>query len=163
MSPEKRSYVMSCIRSTRTKPELLLGSMMHASGFRYRKYAKDLPGKPDFVFRSLRTVVFMDGDFWHGWKFATWAHKLPDFWREKIKRNRERDRKNIMELRCQGWKVIRVWEHQIKKDPDAVLARITKILTLKRHVIYKDNEVLKARSKIKTHSPDDRRNDKKQL
>lgn len=125
MSRERRSYVMSQIRSTNTKPERIFGSLMHSAGLRYRKHAKDLPGKPDFVFRSLRIAVFVDGDFWHGWKLPEWQHKLEEnYWKKKITRNRERDTKNTLALQKMGWKVIRVWEHQIHNRPHNELGRV---------------------------------------
>jgi len=125
MSTEARSRVMASIRSNNTKPEKQLGSMMFKAGLRYRKYVKDLPGKPDFVFSGSKVVVFVDGDFWHGWRFPQWEHKMEKpYWKEKINKNRERDKKNHATLRRMGWKVIRVWEHQLKDNPDKVLARI---------------------------------------
>ena len=102
---------------------------MHRVGLRYRKHVKDLPGKPDFVFRRLKVVVFVDGDFWHGYKLSEWEHKLSrGYWHEKIKRNVERDRINRKALRVAGWKVIRVWEHQMQQRPDQRLAGIQRAL-----------------------------------
>ena len=131
MSPEKRSYVMSCIRSTNTKLERCLGSLMHRAGLRYRKYVKTLPGKPDFVFFRLRIVVFVDGDFWHGWRFPQWEHKLTPYWHEKIAKTRARYKRNFAKLRRQEWTVIRVWEHQLKRDPDGVLKRVLQVVVEK--------------------------------
>jgi len=125
MSREARSRVMASIRSTGTKPEKLLGSMLHKQGLRYRKHAKDLPGKPDFVFRKIKVAVFVDGDFWHGWRLPLWEEKLEkNYWREKIRRNRERDKKNHAKLRRMGWKVIRIWEHQLDRNPENVIKKI---------------------------------------
>jgi len=122
MPPESRRRIMSAIKSKNTKPEVLLGSMMHRAGLRYRKHAKDLPGRPDFVFRSLKIAVFVDGDFWHGYKLHEWEHKLsPGYWDKKIKGNVERDCVNREALRTAGWRVIRIWEHQLKNCPELML------------------------------------------
>jgi DNA mismatch endonuclease (patch repair protein) len=91
-----------------------------------------LPGKPDFVFPRARLIVFIDGDFWHGWRFPQWRDKLQPYWREKIERNRRRDRRNMQALRRCGWKVLRVWEHQLQRDPEKVLQRIAAARRAKR-------------------------------
>ena len=128
MSPEARSRLMSRIRGKDTGPERRLRSVLHARGLRFRKHVRELPGTPDIVFTRARVVVFVDGDFWHGWRFPLWEHKLSPFWAEKIRRNRQRDRRNFAKLRRMGWKVIRVWEHQIEKDVDSVADRIQRIV-----------------------------------
>ncbi len=76
MTAEQRSRTMSRIRKTDTKPELTIRRLAFARGLRYRKYSAHLPGKPDLVFSSARVVVFVDGDFWHGWRFEEWEQKL---------------------------------------------------------------------------------------
>ena len=119
---------MSRIRGKDTGPERRLRSVLHARGLRFRKHVRELPGTPDIVFTRARVVVFVDGDFWHGWRFPLWEHKLSPFWAEKIRRNRQRDRRNFAKLRRMGWKVIRVWEHQIEKDVDSVADRIQRIV-----------------------------------
>lgn len=124
MSREKRSYVMSCIRSKNTRPEKMLRSLLHRSGLRFRIHDNTLPGKPDILFKTARVVIFVDGDFWHGWRFPQWENKLPPYWKKKIRSNRRRDRRNHAKLRRLGWEVIRVWEHQLLKRPDQVVARI---------------------------------------
>jgi len=129
MSREARSRVMASIRSTNTKLERLLATMIHKAGLRYRKYAKDLPGKPDFVFRSVKVAVFVNGDFWHGWQLPKWEHKLSSkYWKGKIRGNRARDRRNHAALRRMGWKVIRIWEHQLKRNPEAAAINIIRIV-----------------------------------
>jgi DNA mismatch endonuclease (patch repair protein) len=75
-----------------------------------------LPGKPDIVFPVLRTAIFVDGDFWHGYHFCKWGKKLPEYWKRKIETNQRRDRRNFQKLRRRGWFVIRIWEHSIKKN-----------------------------------------------
>jgi len=85
---------------------------------------KELPGKPDIVFPRAKIAVFVDGDFWHGYRFPTWEHKLSQFWKDKIRKNRERDKRNFAKLRRMGWRVIRVWQHSIEADLDGVVQRI---------------------------------------
>ena len=136
MTSEKRSALMSRIRGKDTKPEQAVAMMLARRGFFHETQARDLPGRPDFVMREVRLVLMVDGDFWHGWRFATWRDKLSPTWEEKIAANRTRDARNIRSLRKQGWKVVKLWEHQIKNDPDGCEARIKRIwfdqaLTLK--------------------------------
>lgn len=103
-------------------------STLHARGLRYRKNVSSLPGKPDVVFRLAKVVVFVDGRFWHGWKFAEWRDKLAPYWREKIDRNRRRDTQVARKLRRQGWSVVRVWEHELDSDAERCVERIVKTL-----------------------------------
>jgi DNA mismatch endonuclease, patch repair protein len=108
---------MASIRSKNTKPEKVLGSLLFNEGLRFRKHASDIPGKPDIVFRSIKMAIFVNGDFWHGWRFPVWKKKLKKgYWSDKIRKNRERDQKNYKFLRNQGWKVITVWEHQLEAN-----------------------------------------------
>lgn len=124
LTKEQRSRTMSRIRRANTKPELVLRRLLHAQGLRYRTHVSHLPGCPDVVFGPCRIVVFIDGDFWHGWRFPTWCHKLKPYWKKKISGNRARDRRNFRRLRSLGWTVLRVWEHQIEEDPYACAHRI---------------------------------------
>jgi DNA mismatch endonuclease, patch repair protein len=125
MTREQRSRTMSRIRKTDTKPELIVRRLTFSRGLRYRKYAAHLPGKPDLVFATARVAVFVDGDFWHGWRFGKWEHKLSsEYWRTKIRRNRERDRKNRRRLRNDGWTVVRIWEHEVEANREACVDRI---------------------------------------
>jgi DNA mismatch endonuclease, patch repair protein len=113
MSPEQRSFTMSRIRKTNTKPELIIRRLTFLRGLRYRKYSAELPGKPDLVFVGPMVAVFVDGDFWHGWRFEEWEPKLSSvYWKEKIRRNRERDGEQSARLKAAGWMVIRIWEHE---------------------------------------------------
>jgi len=116
MTTEQRSRTMSRIRSKNTQPELLLRRLLHAKGLRYRIHVARLPGNPDIVFCCGRVAIFVDGDYWHGWRFACWAHKLSPYWRGKIALNRSRDSSSRRRLRRLGWIVIRIWEHQIRSD-----------------------------------------------
>ena len=128
MSPEKRSYIMSCIRSKNTAPERRLGSALHRLGLRYRKHSADLPGKPDFVFPRHHLVVFVDGDFWHGWRLPLWEKKLKPYWKRKIRYNRRRDRSNRAKLRRRGWTVVRIWEHELNKSMDKAVAKVLRAI-----------------------------------
>jgi DNA mismatch endonuclease (patch repair protein) len=89
-----------------------------------------LPGRPDFVFRDRRVVVFVDGDFWHGWRFPVWRDKLSEAWEAKIEANRRRDARNFRRLRRQGWKVVRIWEHQLDADPQVCLQRVLAVVAV---------------------------------
>jgi DNA mismatch endonuclease (patch repair protein) len=124
LTSEQRSYTMSRIRSRNTKPELIVRSLTHARGLRFRIHERRLPGCPDLVFANARVVVFIDGDFWHGWRFPRWKNKLSAFWEKKIAGNRKRDRTNFRRLRYKGWIVIRLWEHEVKNDPRKCVDRI---------------------------------------
>lgn len=111
-------------RGKDTGPEVRVRSYLHRSGLRFRKHVKDLPGTPDIVFARARVVVFVDGDFWHGYRFADWQDQVSDFWKRKISGTRSRDRENRRKLRSSGWTVIRLWEHQIEQDFDGSIQEI---------------------------------------
>jgi DNA mismatch endonuclease (patch repair protein) len=115
---------MSLIRSKDTQPELTIRRLLHARGLRFRKHAGWLPGRPDIVFVNAKVTVFVDGDYWHGWRFPRWSGKLAAYWKHKIEGNRRRDGLNFRRLRRQGWLVIRVWEHQVKCDAASCADRI---------------------------------------
>lgn len=121
---EKRSWVMSRIRRKDTKPERRLLLALHASGLRYRKQYRAARGRPDAAFPRARVLVFMDGDFWHGYRLPAWEGKLKAWWREKLRRNRRRDRNVTRALRRAGWTVVRVWEHQVKDELEDQVLRI---------------------------------------
>jgi len=124
LTQEQRSYCMSRIKGKDTGPEIRVRSELHKRGFRFRKHLKELPGKPDVVFTKAKVVVFIDGDFWHGYRFPTWEHKVSDFWKTKISKNRERDTKNHRRLRNMGWTVIRLWQHDLTRDFENSIERI---------------------------------------
>lgn len=132
MSPEKRSALMSRIRGKNTGPERAVGAIVDALGLEAEFHARDLPGRPDMVLRALRVAIFVDGDFWHGWRFPAWRRKLSEKWELKIAANRRRDALNHAKLRRAGWLVIRIWEHQVDDDPDRVSQRLRKLLTGRR-------------------------------
>lgn len=124
LTPEQRSFCMSRIKGKDTGLEMRVRSALHRRGLRFRKHVKDLPGKPDVVFRNARVAVFVDGDFWHGYRFPSWEDKVSDFWKKKINRNRERDAANHRKLRQMEWTVIRLWQHEVEADFDACIDRI---------------------------------------
>ncbi len=124
MSSEKRSALMSRIGGKNTGPEKIVAKALHAKRFSFQSHAKNLPGRPDIVFRKAKVVVFIDGDFWHGWRFPLWKGKLTQRWKIKISENRMRDQRNFTILRRLGWKVVRIWEHQVEQNLDACLSRI---------------------------------------
>ncbi|HHW44996.1 MAG TPA: very short patch repair endonuclease [Desulfotomaculum sp.] len=128
LTPEQRSYCMSRIKGKDTGLEVRVRSELHKRGLRFRKHVKELPGKPDIVFSRARVVVFLDGDFWHGYEFSSWEHKVSDFWKKKISKNRERDIKNHQKLREMGWTVIRLWQHEVERDFDACIDRIVSVV-----------------------------------
>ena len=113
-----RSYNMSQIKGKNTKPEETVRKYLFSQGFRYRKNDKRLPGKPDIVLPKYKTVIFVNGCFWHkheGCKYFVWPKNNSEFWKEKIESNVTRDKKQLEELRQLGWKIIVVWECQLKK------------------------------------------------
>lgn len=112
-----RSYNMSQIRSKNTKPEETVRKFLFSSGLRYRKNDKRYPGKPDIVLPKYKTVIFVNGCFWHGHegcKYYVTPKSNTDYWLPKIQRNILRDDENKRVLEQQGWKVIVVWECQLK-------------------------------------------------
>jgi DNA mismatch endonuclease (patch repair protein) len=109
-----------------TKPERDVAAGLRAKGLGFENHCRDLPGTPDFVFRSRRIALFVDGDFWHGWEFFARAAKLSEFWKRKIRGNMDRDRRVDRELKNMGWTVVRVWEHDIERRLDFVIAGIVR-------------------------------------
>jgi DNA mismatch endonuclease (patch repair protein) len=128
MSAEKRSAVMAKIKGRDTGPERIVAGLLRDAGLTFENHSRDLPGRPDFVFRDRRVAVFVDGDFWHGWRFPVWRDKLSEAWEAKINATRVRDTRNFRRLRRSGWRVVRIWEHQLSRDPTGSLARIIKAL-----------------------------------
>jgi DNA mismatch endonuclease (patch repair protein) len=128
MSPETRSRVMSRIRGRDTGPERAVAEGLASLGLAWESHARDMPGRPDFIFRASKVAVFVDGDFWHGWRFSIWRDKLSPKWEEKIEATRRRDARNARLLRNMGWRVVRLWEHQIAQDLTGCIARITRRL-----------------------------------
>lgn len=128
MSPETRSAVMSRIKGKDTGPERTIAAALANSGLDWECHVRDLPGRPDFVFATAKVAVFVDGDFWHGWRFPQWRDKLSEKWEAKIEITRQRDARNHRKLRRMGWKVVRLWEHQIEQDLAACMEKVAKAL-----------------------------------
>ena len=117
-SKQVRSYNMSCIKGKGTKPEEIVRKYLFSHGFRYRKNDKRLPGTPDIVLPKYKTVIFVNGCFWHGHegcKYFVWPKNNAEFWKAKILQNIERDKRDFERLENAGWKVIVVWECSLKK------------------------------------------------
>jgi DNA mismatch endonuclease (patch repair protein) len=126
MTPDTRSRLMSKVKSSDTKLEAKFIEELRGVGVKnFELQARDIIGKPDVVFRDSRLCVFVDSDFWHGWQFPRWKHKLrSEFWTTKIAKNREHDVKVTRQLRREGWKVIRIWEHQLNACPEKSVSRV---------------------------------------
>ncbi|MDO8513380.1 MAG: very short patch repair endonuclease [bacterium] len=115
-SKQKRSEIMSKIRSKNTRAELILRRASFAKGLRYRIHDKRVHGKPDIIFFKKKIAVFVDGDWWHGRNFESEKEKYSMFWCEKIMQNIKRDQKVNNILREEGWKVLRFWQKDIEKQ-----------------------------------------------
>ena len=125
-TPEKRSWVMSRIRSKDTKIEKKVASLLRTNKIHYRRHPK-IFGSPDFIIEK-KILLFCDGDFWHGYKYDKKKKPPKKFWREKIERNMARDRKVSRKLRRDGWSVVRLWEHDIAKKPEKCIRKIQRNL-----------------------------------
>jgi len=124
-----RSRIMSAIKSKNTSPEKKIFSELRKRQIHFQKHYKHVVGTPDVALPSKKIAVFIDGDFWHGFRYPLWKGRLnSQFWNKKIERNRERDKKYHRKLRNMGWKVLRVWEHQINKDFNRTVDRIAALL-----------------------------------
>ena len=114
---ETRSYNMSQIKGKDTKPEEIVRKYLFSKGFRYRKNVSNLPGKPDIVLPKYKICIFVNGCFWHkheGCKYFVWPQNNSSFWKTKLLSNAERDRKNYEKLTSIGWKVIIIWECELR-------------------------------------------------
>lgn len=125
---EIRSMNMSHIRSTNSKPEVIVRKHLFSQGLRYRKNVRELPGCPDVVLPKYKTVIFVNGCFWHKHNCSrfVWPSSNQDYWKHKILTNVERDRKNILRLEELGWRVITIWECELKKKDRGV--RLAKVI-----------------------------------
>lgn len=128
----QRSVLMSGIKSKDTRFESdFIVLLKKETRKKFETHARDIFGTPDIVFRKDKICVFLDSDFWHGWHYPKWKENLKnDFWRNKINRNRLRDKRVTRRLRMEGWTVFRVWEHKLKKKPDQIVATITEELKI---------------------------------
>jgi DNA mismatch endonuclease, patch repair protein len=121
---------MAKIKSRNTKfKEDFIRELKKRTNRRFTKNEKLIKGKPDIVFEKIKVCVFLDSDFWHGWQYPRWKHLLKDdFWRDKIKKNRVRDKKTSAYLRRNGWTVLRLWEHSIKMNKSTQINKILQLL-----------------------------------
>lgn len=130
ISPEQRQRLMSRVRQKNTKPEVMVRSILHRQGFRFRLHNRKLPGTPDIVLPRHSSVVFVNGCFWHGHDCPRGS--LPatrrDFWQSKITKNQLRDARNHADLKAIGYQVITVWECELR-DIDALAEKLTTLIT----------------------------------
>jgi len=131
LTPEQRSRLMSRVRQKGTDIEMSVARGLRLRGYRFRRNVRALAGSPDLVFAQDKLAVFIDGDFWHGFRYPCWRQKVQPFWRNKIETNRKRDLRNFRILRRGGWRVVRIWQHQIKADIDGCLQRIVDMLQVR--------------------------------
>ena len=128
-----RSRNMAAIKSNGTKPEMMVRSITHKLGFRFRLHARDLPGKPDLVFRARKKVIFVHGCFWHQHRKKSCKNgRMPksrvEYWLPKLERNAARDKTNKRQLRQLGWRVLELWECDILKSPEMTGNRVQAFL-----------------------------------
>jgi DNA mismatch endonuclease (patch repair protein) len=132
ISPERRSLNMAAIKSRNTKPEIAFRKRLHALGFRFRLHRKDLPGRPDIVLTRYKTAIFVHGCFWHqheGCKLASKPSSRQEYWKVKFDRNAERDKNSSASLTELGWRVVVVWECEVRRSADEVAQRLKRFLT----------------------------------
>lgn len=129
LDPQHRSWLMSRIAGSNTKPELAVRSMLHRMGFRFGLHRRDLPGTPDIVLPARGAVVFVNGCFWHG--HACKTEKMPksriEYWGPKIEATRRRDARKLRELRALGWRTVVVWECELK-NPTKLARKLLRLL-----------------------------------
>ena len=114
---------MSQIRGKNTKIELKMKKILSDRGYKFEMHP-EMYGNPDFVHKRKKIVIFCDGDFWHGYRYGQKKRLPKKFWRDKIENNMNRDKKYNRKLRRDGWSVLRLWEHDIEKDPEKCRRRI---------------------------------------
>jgi DNA mismatch endonuclease (patch repair protein) len=126
---EKRSEIMSKIRAEGTQAELAVFKELRKRKIYFQKHYKKAVGKPDIALQSKKKAIFIDGDFWHGYNFAKIKNRLPKkYWLGKIESNIARDKRNKLILKKNGWKVLRVWEHEIERNLPKAIERISLFL-----------------------------------
>lgn len=130
LNEERRSWNMSRIRSRNTKPEVLVRSLLHRMGYRFRLHVSSLPGTPDLVLPRYKTVIFVHGCFWHrhsGCKYSYVPKSRIEFWKRKFEKNIEADRRAVEELKELGWSVFVIWECELA-DTESLTKRISALL-----------------------------------
>ena len=145
MTPEQRSRCMSAVKGKDTKPEMIVRRYLFSKGLRYRLHVRSLPGNPDIVLPKYKTVIFINGCFWHGHEGCKY-YRLPksnvEFWESKITNNKNRDVVNEIKLKELGWRVIRIWECEIKRvqDRGQSLEKLYNQI-VKKYIQYDENEI----------------------
>ena len=130
LSPERRSWAMSRVRSKNTSAEIRVRSLLHRCGYRYRLHVRGLPGKPDIVLPKFRTVIFVNGCFWHrhpGCPRSSTPKSNTAFWLRKFELNEKRDRESVVALQRDGWAAFTIWECQTK-NPEQLSNLVAEIL-----------------------------------
>lgn len=136
LTKEKRSWNMSRIREKNTKPEILVRSFLHRAGFRFRLHDRSLPGKPDIVLKKYKSVIFVNGCFWHrheGCPKATTPKTRLEFWEAKFRGTVERDREQKDALEELGWRVICIWECELERSADLAISTVAHSLKGRKH------------------------------
>lgn len=127
---KKRSEIMASIRPENTRIEKIVFRELRKRGLYFQRHYKKVSGKPDIALPRSKKAVFIDGDFWHGYGFSKTKHRLPaGFWVEKIEKNIARDTKNRRKIKKDGWRVLRVWEHEIESDFNNTVNKIESFLS----------------------------------
>lgn len=142
-TPEQRSYNMSRIRNKNTKPEELVRKYLFSQGFRYRKNDSKLPGKPDVVLPKYKTVIFVNGCFWHGHdgcRYFVWPKNNAEFWRKKITGNIARDKRTYQQLNAMGWRVIVFWECQLKNG--SAEEQLLSLQNCIKYIVHDNSQIL---------------------
>lgn len=142
LTKEQRHRCMSAIRGKNTKPEIVVRKFLFGRGFRYRLNHPRLPGHPDIVLRKYRTVIFVNGCFWHGHDNCKY-YRLPktnvDFWRKKVERNKMRDVEEQRQLATMGWHCITIWECQLK--PKVRAQTLESLAFTLNHIFLEDRKI----------------------
>ncbi len=126
-----RSRNMSAIKGKDTKPEIQIRKLLHSMGYRYRLHVKELPGKPDIVLPKYKVVIQINGCFWHKHEchLFKWPSTRTEFWKNKLNKNAENDRKNIFSLQYQGWRILTIWECALKGKKKIQINEIVELIT----------------------------------
>ncbi|SRR5258708_250707 len=128
MTRDQRSRAMKSVKLKDGPLERLIQRELRKNGLHFQRNYKKLKGSPDIVFVKKKVAIFIDGDFWHGWRLPAWEDKLSEFWKIKLRTNRRRDQRNFRRLRAANWTVIRLWEHEIRSNSDRCIDRILRAL-----------------------------------
>jgi DNA mismatch endonuclease (patch repair protein) len=130
VSPKVRSKIMAAVKSKNTSLERFVFAQLKKKGIRFKAHYNRVPGTPDVALPSHKKAIFIDGDFWHGFRFPAWKKTIKSkFWRDKIESNRQRDLRTFRKLRRLGWKVLRIWGHEIHNDPSGTMRRVREFVS----------------------------------